>query len=306
MKTETELFESAKAISPGTISWSAEPVMAPHQSDTDGTTATDTTRVDRQVRAELDMQITTAHQFPRSIQRFRQEALSLATLDEETAASCFYKLVRDEKTIEGPGVRLAEIVGSAWGNIRYGARIMGEEGEFIVAQGIAHDLEKNVAATIEIRRRIVNRQGRRYSSDMIGVTANAACSIALRNAIFKVVPRAFVAGIYTAAKQVAIGDASTLVDRRQSALVYFLKLGVSEDRILAVLNKTGGDDIDLGDLELLMGIRTAISDGDTTIDAAFPTLSPKKVYRGSDTAVRPKARKRKTRKTVSKVPTPVT
>jgi hypothetical protein len=302
MKTETELFENAKAISPGTISWDYEPDMPPHPPETDRTGTTYATRMDRLDRTELDMQITTAHQFPRSIQRFKQEAMSLATLDEETAASCFYKLLRDEKTIEGPGVRLAEIVGSAWGNIRYGARIVGEEGEFIMAQGIAHDLEKNVAATIEIRRRIVNRQGRRYSTDMIGVTANAACSIALRNAIFKVVPRAFVAGIYAAAKQVAIGDASTLVDRRQSALVYFLKLGVSEDRILAVLKKTGGDDIDLGDLELLMGIRTAISDGDTTVDAAFPTRSPKKVYRGSDTAVKPKARRRTKKQPAPKTP----
>jgi hypothetical protein len=303
MNTDTGIFESAKAISPGTISWDAEPDITAHVSDT---TRTDTTRVDRLVRTELDMQIATAHQFPRSIQRFKQEALSLATLDEETAASCFYMLLRDEKTIEGPGVRLAEIVGSAWGNIRYGARIVGEEGEFIIAQGSAHDLEKNVAATIEIRRRIVNRQGRRYSTDMIGVTANAACSIALRNAVFKVVPRAFVNGIYTAAKQVALGDASTLTERRQSALVYFLKLGVSEDRILAVLKKTGGDDIDLGDLELLMGIRTAISDGDTTVDAAFPPLKPKQVYRGSDTAVKPKATRRKTRKIVPKEPVPVT
>jgi hypothetical protein len=70
---------------------------------------------------EIDIQIATAHRYPRDIEQFRREALSIAIADEDTAASCFYKLPRkkkDEATgewiqtyIEGPGVRLAEIFG---------------------------------------------------------------------------------------------------------------------------------------------------------------------------------------------------
>lgn len=55
----------------------------------------------------------------------------------------------------------------------------------MTAQGVFHDLERNVAITYEVRRRIVDKNGRRYKPDMIGVTANAACSIALRNAILR-------------------------------------------------------------------------------------------------------------------------
>ncbi|MFN8826683.1 MAG: hypothetical protein ACK501_17070, partial [Planctomycetota bacterium] len=47
-------------------------------------------------------------------------------------------------------------------------------------------------------RRITGKNGRRYSSDMIGVTGNAACSIALRNAVFRGIPRAFWIDIYDA------------------------------------------------------------------------------------------------------------
>ena len=50
----------------------------------------------------------------------------MATIDAEVAGSCFYKLSRGGKTIEGPSVRLAEIVASAWGNLKFGARIIDE------------------------------------------------------------------------------------------------------------------------------------------------------------------------------------
>ncbi|HCU25986.1 MAG TPA: hypothetical protein DF383_13290 [Deltaproteobacteria bacterium] len=224
-------------------------------------------------RSDVDIQIATAHRYPRSITRFKQTALAMATSDEDTAASCFYKLKRGDKEIEGPGVRLAEIVGSAWNNLRYGSRIVGEDEKWVIAQGMAHDLENNVAMTIEVRRRITDKYGKRYSDDMVAVTANAACAIALRNAIFKVVPKTFVDAIYESAKKVAIGDATTLVSRRQKALEYFQKLSVSLDRILAVLGKAGLEDINLKDLETLTGLKTAIKDGDTTIEAAFPAIA---------------------------------
>ncbi len=97
----------------------------------------------------------------------------------------------------------AEIVTSAWGNCRAGARVVDEGAEFITAQGVFHDLERNVQVTMEVRRRITGKNGRRYSSDMIGVTGNAACSIALRNAVFRGIPRAFWIDIYDAARKVS-------------------------------------------------------------------------------------------------------
>ena len=40
------------------------------------------------------------------------------------------------------------------------------------------------------------KEGRRFSQDMQTVTENAASSIALRNAIFKVIPRSYVEDLY--------------------------------------------------------------------------------------------------------------
>jgi len=238
------------------------------------------TAIESMTRAEIDIQIATAHRFPRSIAQFKKEATTMATYDEETAASCFYKLTRKSddgtKFIEGPGIRLAEIVGSSWGNMRYGARIVSEDSTFITAQGVAHDLERNVSSTIEVRRRITYKNGNKYNPDMIAVTANAACAIALRNAIFKVVPKVFINSIYEAAKQVAIGDATTLIERRSKAVDHFKKMGVTQDRLLLTLGKKGIEDIDLNDLEIMTGIKTAIKDGDISVDEAFPTEEQRK------------------------------
>jgi hypothetical protein len=224
-------------------------------------------------RSEIDVQIATAHHYKRKFSEFKKLALEMATLDEETASSCFYALKRDGKTIEGPSVRLAEIIGSAWGNLRYGARIISIDDKFVTAQGMCHDLERNNAASVEVKRRITNKEGRRYSDDMIGTTSNAACSIALRNAIFKIVPMAYGRDIYEAARQVAIGDAKTLETRRTEMIQYFGKMGVTEKMILSVLELKTAEDIGLDDLATLKGLATAIRDGDTTIDETF---NPKK------------------------------
>lgn len=226
-------------------------------------------------KSEIDQQIATAHRFPRSIKRFRDEALQMVTLSESVAEQCIYALPRDGKTIEGPSARFAEVVASAWGNCRAGARVVDDSGEFVTAQGVFHDLERNVAITYEVQRRIVNKRGQRYSADMIGVTANAACSIALRNAILKGVPKAFWEDMYSEARRVIMGDVKTLANRRSAAVAAFQKFGVSAEQITAKLGVGGVEDITLEHLVTLKGLLTAIRDGDTTPEDAFGTTSAK-------------------------------
>lgn len=225
-------------------------------------------------RAEVDVQIATAKKYPRSLQSFRQEAMAMVTLTEGIAAECIYALPRDGKVIEGPSARFAEIIASAWGNCRSGARIVNEGPEFITAQGVFHDLQRNNAITYEQQRRITTSKGRRYGVDMIGVTGNAACSIALRNAILKGVPKAFWADMYDAARRTAMGDVKTLVNRRAEAIKVFQGYGVTPAQIFAVLEVRGEDDITLDHLLTLRGMATAIKEGDTTPEQVFGSKTP--------------------------------
>jgi hypothetical protein len=101
------------------------------------------------------------------------------------------------------------------------------------------------------------------------VTGNAACSIALRNAVFKGVPKAFWNDIYDEARKVCMGDVKTLANRRSEALAHFAKLGASNDKVFATLGVKGIEDVTLEHLAVLTGIKTAIKEGELTIEAAF-------------------------------------
>lgn len=226
-------------------------------------------------RAHLDVAIVTAKRYPMhtgaaGIRRFQEEGIAMATVNEETARSCLYALPRGGKTIRGRSVRLAEIAASAYGNINFATRIIDVGEKEIVAQGACHDLERNVSATTEVRRRITNRGGQRYNDDMIAVTCNAAASIALRNAIFKVVPAALVEPIYEAAQNMAVGDASTLDIRRVKCVGAFALMGVTEERLLAKVQRPSVSEITGDDLVELIGLFNSIRAKEINVDEAFP------------------------------------
>lgn len=220
-------------------------------------------------KAEIDTQIATAKAFPRSLKIFVDRAKSMATISEDVAASCNYALPRGGKSLEGPTVRLAEIVCASYGNIRAGARVIANDGKTITAQGICHDLETNYCVTVEVKRKITDRNGKTFNEDMQVVTGNAACAVAYRNAVFKVVPSALVTDIYDAAKEVSRGTAETLPQRRDKALKYLRDLGVKDAQICEVLEIKRVDDIDLDKLQTLRGMCALIKNGESTIKDLF-------------------------------------
>lgn len=230
--------------------------------------------MDAITRAEIDMAIATAKRYPRAMAKFSDDVVSLATVDRETAEGSFYSLRRQGKTIQGPSVRLAEIAVSCWGNIRAGARILGEtpDGKFIQAMGVCHDLEKNVYVAMESQRRITNKHGGKYNDDMIGVTANAAAAIGFRNAVFKVIPKALLKRAYIKCIEVATGGAKTLTERREQVFERLQQLNplITADRVLGSLNRPSIEEVTLADVTHLIGLGTAIRDGAQSIDEAFP------------------------------------
>lgn len=234
--------------------------------------------------AGLDMQVELAHRYPRSIKKFMAEAASLVTLSEDVAESCSYALPRKKKdketgqwvtiTIEGPSARFAEIVVSCWGNARAGIRPAGEDDQTVTSAGYMLDLEKNVGIEVEVERSITDSGGRRYKQDMVTVTANAAGSIALRNAVLKVVPKALWQPIYEKAKATALGTEATLSNKRANALAWFQKKGASAETIFEHFGVAGIEDITLEHIATLLGYKTALKEGDTTVEQLFGKDDP--------------------------------
>lgn len=220
-------------------------------------------------KSEVDIQVSTAKAYPRDVEQSLARIKQLATIDNETAENCFYALKRGDTFIEGPSVRLAEIIGCAWGNLRVQARIIGNDGKFITAQGIAHDLETNFAASVEVKRRITDRNGRTFNEDMQVVTGNAAASIAFRNALLKVVPSAVTHRIVAEIRQVAKGNALSLEQRVANMLKWFESVGVTRQQVLAHIGVAGADKITEEQADYLRGLAVALKEGSTTVKDTF-------------------------------------
>src|SRR5207302_203777 len=140
---------------------SAEPNTVTDENESQEVTATDQALIQAITKAEIDQAIVAAHARPRSISIFRKECRDLVCLDAQTADESIYALPRREKDkktgqwvmkfIEGPSARMAEIVAYCWRNNRAGARVTDEGREFVTAQGVFQDLERNTYITYEVR-----------------------------------------------------------------------------------------------------------------------------------------------------------
>lgn len=219
--------------------------------------------------AEISQQISTARRYPRFPKSFRRRAFEMATYDQDGAVSCIYALPRDGKMIDGPSIRFAEILQIAWGNCRSATEVTDIGEEFITSEGTFLDLETNMATKAKIMRRIVNKHGKRFSTDMIATTGNAACSLALRNAILRGVPKALWKDIFDETKRVAAGSQQTFTTRRNKVIKELGIQGVTPDMIFALFSLVGIEDLRTEHLLHLQGLQNAIKDGEMSVEDAF-------------------------------------
>lgn len=222
--------------------------------------------------AEIDQAIATAKRYPRDIKEVLAEAEAMAMVDEDTAASMFYVLPRrnpEGELIEGPSTRLAEVFASCYGNLRFGSRIIQAGATHLTAQGICYDVQKNVSSSVEIERRITYKDGTRYNDDAITNAANAAASIAMRNAIFKVIPRTYVNAIMKKAKLAAKGNVKSIVESRDKCLAYFRKLGVNDEVVLRFAGVAEVVELTEDHLVALRSVVAVIKSGERTLEEAL-------------------------------------
>ena len=229
------------------------------------------------VRAETDIQFVGAHKYPRNLDRALAAVTAGATRTPDIARACWYSLPprrnqegRVGKAIEGPSVRLAEIFFSCWQNVRVNIRVISDEGKFVTVQAAAHDLENNVAFTADVVRNITTRDGRRFGPDMVALTINSASSIAFRNAIFRIIPRAYVDSVLARCSDVATGDAKSFLVYRDAAMKEVAKLGVPVARALAAVGADSVESMQPDELRAILGLLTSVREGQATIVEAFP------------------------------------
>lgn len=231
------------------------------------------------MKAEVDQQVATAKRYPRSITEAQRRIESLATLDAEAAASCVYALERraadgTKTAIIGPSIRFAEMVQQAWHNCRVAARVTDVGKDAVEATGVFYDLEANTAVAKSSRRRITTKSGARFGDDMINVTANAAASIALRNAILAGIPRAVWGRGFEKALSVTRGTQETLEARKAAMVQAFKAQGATQPQVWALLGVKGAADVTLDHMVLGAAMLNKLADESTTLDELLAEAMP--------------------------------
>lgn len=229
------------------------------------------------VSGEIDLQIRTAKAYPRSIPQAVKKTLELATLPQ-VAKEMNYAIPRGGKIIEGPSVRLAEILASQWGNLRTGSRLISMDETGVTCQGVAHDLETNWATTMDVFRRYPVKPGQKASPDMMALTAMACSKIAKRDAIFEVISKPFWEPIAEAAKKASLGSKpEDVAPRLERALDFFEKAGVTEAQVLQRLGKAKRGEVTPEDLSTLHGFAVSMKEGAAIEEIFEPPNIPSEV-----------------------------
>ena len=214
----------------------------------------------------------------RNLDVFGKKLMAYATHSQPVALSMFYTLPRAGKQIVGPGVRFAEVVAPCWKNNSTGSRIVGSTDESVTAQGVYIDYEANIRNVKEIPRRITDKDGRRFNSDMVLTTSKAALSIAYREAILKGgVPMALWSPAYEQAKLTAVGQAVSHNARIDAAMEYLTKLGVSEWQILNSVGCSSPKEMEIDHLVTLKALCEEIKKGTRTIEEVFGSPFDKEI-----------------------------
>lgn len=237
-------------------------------------------------KVELETQVSTAKFYPRNIKQAIENVLTTATLNKEIAESCIYAKPVDGKIINGPSVRLAEIFLGEWGNIKGGTRVLPATANMVTGEAVIWDLQNNTNYVVQKNRRITTKTGARYGESMIETTGNAAASIAKRDAVFTIVPRAIVYDVYEKIKiYIATGkgsDNNSVAENIKKGIAYFETIGIPAPNLLNALNKAKIDDLGQEDYISMQGLRNGIKEGyitkeellnDDPIEGTDPALS---------------------------------
>ena len=99
--------------------------------------------IEAQERATIDLQVSTAKKYPRSITKFYKDATDMIKASKAIAESCVYRRPVGKgpdgrmKYADGLSIRMAEIALASYGNLRVATRIVNVTPRQVTAQGIA-------------------------------------------------------------------------------------------------------------------------------------------------------------------------
>ena len=222
-------------------------------------------------RAEVDIAIATAKKYPRDIAHAIKTAKELALRNAKIAATCNYALPRGGKKLVGPSVHFARIVNYAWRNSTAVSRVIGCDRANAHLQGVFHDLESNVRVGFEMDWPVQPPHTDTVArwNDQMNLAKRAGAAVALRTAIFNVIPLVLFEDIAEEAKRVALGGGKTFAEQRSNAISVCKELGITQPMIYRALEVGGLESINTDHLIWLHAALQSIRDGTLTREEIF-------------------------------------
>jgi hypothetical protein len=248
------------------------------------------------VKMENDSQQMMALQNPRDEKKVFDGAIQELRLNPEHAARSYYSIPHkdrsggQEKTVfvEGPGIKAAMSLSRRWGNCANSGRIVDDQNDFLVVQGVFLDYETNFRTLrdVTVQKKARKKDGTYYTLpvDRLQMAIQAGISKAVRNAILASLPVGVIDAYFREAKKLAIAGptaggakAKPIAERLRDARAKFKKRGV-DDRVmdLYIRNRIADNDGEWKDEDVLLhliGVWNALEDNQTTIEDVFRSES---------------------------------
>lgn len=225
-------------------------------------------------RAEIGVGASIAKKYPRKLQEFYDRAKAMITT-WEVADECIYSVEAGyengrKKFVEGPSIRLAEIVAASYGNLRTTSIVVEMTPEFVKARATAHDMETGNYNAVEWPESTLKKDGTPYSQRQRIKIGQVAQAKALRDAIFHVIPRAVCRPIIDHCEAVYAKTAPPFSERVAAVMEWLKTLpGTTPTKALASIGCSGSADLTEAHLRTLSSLRSAIRANELTVAQAF-------------------------------------
>jgi len=240
----------------------------------------------------LDVMLDVARRSPRNLEIILGAAKQEIAIVPELAKRCYYSIPfsnkdTDTKTmVEGPSIKLANVVSRLFKNMVVSGRIVEEDATRIKVEGLCYDLENNVLRTapISVSKTYVAKGGkgvRFFPADQLNRQVQSGISKGIRNAVFNVVPAWLVDQCFQYAKHLVLNPPA-----KQGAVVESVQSRIQKARAIfkkdykvtgAEMDTYIADNCDTMDenalLVHLIGLDTALQEGTANADQVFGRTS---------------------------------
>jgi hypothetical protein len=160
------------------------------------------------------------------------------------ASKAIYSFKRGGSKVEGPSIKLAEVVARSWGNLQYGVREVERKGNSSLVEAYCWDLETNIRSVKEFEVRHVRdtQKGVQHlinERDIYEMVANQGAR-RLRNCILSIIPEDVVDDavnqVNVTLAAAAKGTATDIAAKIRNMVELFQELGVTREQLEIYLN----------------------------------------------------------------------